>query len=79
MTKPNKDEDKSEDQTQAQARTSSDSGSVELKLVYPNDRFEYGTGKDDVLTGTKYKKFSSSDAAKVKKAAARHNVQVMER
>lgn len=56
-----------------------DTGDVELYMAYPQDRFKFGEGEDDVLVGHKTKKFSRNEADRILGLARMSNVQVLER
>lgn len=61
------------------AMGSRDTGDVELYMAYPNDRFKFGEGEDDVLVGHKTRKFSRSEADRILGLARMSNLQVLER
>lgn len=77
-------ESQEESQTTSTSSTSSTSSltspssPVKMRLAYPNDRMEYGSGEKEVLTGNEVKEVSSSDAEKIRKAAKAHNMQIVE-
>lgn len=69
--------------TQASSTTASDedteSGDVELYMLYPQDVFRFGDGPDDELVGHNAKKFTQSEATRIRELAAHNNVMLLER